>query len=276
MLAVATGGTNPGFYVSLDFGVTFPNVTSATSGTFVSSFVSGDGATMLVLDSDGYFYISTNNGFNWQRRTIDSNGSPIVVGTLLALAADQRAREIIILDSMNGYLSEDQGVSFFPVIDTAYSGAAFRSCAVGDDVGYVGGTSVPVAVSVDFRNWSQYGPSGNWNQIVCSSSGSTAYARVSDMTGDYVYKTTDSGITWTNLTPLTSGALAIACSGSGSTLLVLEPSNDLKISYDGGQSFSTITTGVLWVNQFAMNETGDLLLGGVSAADLSVGQLGLL
>ena len=219
-------------------------------------FASSSDGTKLVTGNYGDYnfgiggkiYTSADSGSTWTLREI--SGIPLAKWNAFASSSDGSK---LIAASFDGYIctSIDSGVSWIqrkPTTKRAYWLTVAMSC---DGTKLFAGDSgineqkAYIYTSIDSGStWIERDPAGidtsAWHAIACSSDGTIVY------TGDslyspslnrthYIYKSTDSGATWTSIKE--SGVWSgFACSSDGTKVVATEGGR-IKISTDSGVSW---------------------------------------
>ena len=274
LLAAASGintGTQ-GFYYSTDGGLNwtyFPR-----NGTFVDCVIGANG-WYVAEQSDSVVYRTTNSGASWNFTSLSY--SPI------AIDCDNTGQQVLAISSVGIHVSMDQGNSFTDVFIVLAAGTSYTDVAVKGDgnAAYITSTNVmgdQIYVSTDKTKstWTAYGPTAEWSGITAND-GNTAYA-VQFATGE-IWKSTDTGQTWSLLAGQPYGNIKPLCSFDGNVLYGLDSvgGNTLYQTLDGGTTFTAITNLVVnWVGNYGVDATGNKILAGVSGGNVYLGTTGIL
>jgi hypothetical protein len=262
MLAVTNGGSNPGFYVSVDFGRSFSRFTGRT-GNYVSCAVSQRrmfAADAGVIDEGrpvgGYLYYSQDDGLTWDA-LLDADEQPWI-----SIVTNTAGDVVLAITSLVALFSVDQGFSFRSLSFAMGAGSTYTGCAIADPPSFTQ-DDIVLYISVQgsdaefiYRNinpteggqfLASGSPQANWIAVCCSLSGSIAYGLTD--TG-FLYKTTDTGTTWTSMTtPEPFLNRQLQCSDDGQILYGINGLN-IYLTEDGAQTFRLLDpiadiTGIL-------------------------------
>jgi photosystem II stability/assembly factor-like uncharacterized protein len=241
MLAVASGGTNDGFYTSIDSGVSFSQYVSR-AGSFTACAMGS--RFWFVCDSAGVTYRSQDQGQTWLPLSFEF--------VVLAIACNQNGDYVVIVDQNRVYYSSDGGVSFQQVTTINIGEASITNVAIGDapsqaqddivvyvtttDSGMGDGFIYVTTNLTEGNPFNPYGPNSNWTCVSCNLAGDTAYALSSN---GQLYKSTDTGQNWTLLTtPEPFYNTQIRCSSDGQIFYGIDGSGQRYITEDGGTNFT--------------------------------------
>ncbi len=260
ILVTATGGTaaSNGIYVSQNTGGTFTKVQSIEASNYLQDncCMSFNGRFMFVTLNVGILYRSVNYGSNWSELT--NTEFPIPYKDV---ACTSNGIKVGVVTDDYVYISDSFGEGFRSIlsyIDTG--GIQFRSLCMGtidtadNYIMFVGAINGGVYQTTDGEQWDSFGPTGTWNHLVCNSNGDIVYGIKSDFTGDFLYKSSNRGRAWTQLTSLTSYSL-LSCDATGTFVVVQGgPSSTLYASIDGGSSFYELNPSL---TAFGLAMSGD-------------------
>lgn len=202
------------------------NVILAAGGR--TTYMSGN---LVAFGYDGYFYISTNGGSSWT--TVTSYGS------------DAWRKAAVSADGQKMYLLQEE--SYMDGASATPNSGIWSSTNGGS-------TWSRLTQTVNSRK-----VSSDW-EITTSADGSIVYVMFTSHSGapNYtayfnVYKSTNSGATWSNVTPTIASPTyngydpwVIKCSDDGSVVFVAER-EDFVVSTNGGSSW---TSKSIWVNAY--------------------------
>ena len=249
MLAVTNGGDNPGFYVSVDSGISFSRYTERT-GNFVSCAVSDRG--MFVADAGvndgsqtppirGLLYSSFDYGLNWE--PLSEAAQPWV-----SLVTNTAGDVVLAITSQAALFSVDQGTTFSSQTFPLGLGSEYTGCAIGDPpsefqddiVLYIsvrgsGAEYIYVNINPTEGGFFQASsPQADWKAVACSLSGSIVYALTD---GGDLYKSTDTAASWNLMTtPEVFLNRQLQCSDDGQILYGINGTN-IYLTEDGAQTF---------------------------------------
>lgn len=300
-----TNSSHEKLMYSSNGGVTFTNIAPArgtgTAASFSSVAIAGDGSLAYVTVENGgpgsgsYVYRTTNFstwtqlsfGDNSVYRTVSTNtdGSRVVIGNM---------NNIKVSDNSGNTFPTTVAVGVFGC-DMSNSGQ--KMVCFGD--------SNTLRVSTDYgATWTARAPSGTRflfeDSVAISGDGTTMYAIWSDWGGtlegkSQVYKSTNDGGAWTNITANLPEASANANSGyrnyavvdtnnSGSVVLIGSRGNSIiGVGYQTGPLYLSDDSGATWTKQtnssstywssVAMNSTGSKLIGAIGLSGIITGTL---
>ena len=283
MLAVTNGGSSPGFYVSTDGGVTWPNYTSR-SGNFSDCCMSSDGLKLYVCENGGFIYRSYNFGVNWEFIfssqnwiAIDTSGDG---GIVLAITADA-----VVISLESGDNPED--VSFVKPSGTTYTdccvaaeGATAKFITVQGDGMLAGGDYIYRSTDKQGQTWNKLNTGfpvtgfGNWKSVTCDATGDIVYATEETYTAA-LFKSQDGGTNWSYSTTNPSGGAygkIDTSSGDGKTLFVFDSALTLlDFTRNGTITFTSSPPTRNYVTRYALDATGNTILTAVQNDFLLVG-----
>ena len=228
-------------YVSIDYGVTF-SLKNTPSGEWQSISCSRDGANILVtrwtgtnLVSSNYFntwsevgspwhgtgYITPNNTYSITVHWNDYQNIKFRTGPLAGQATFVGGEHMFY--PKVGIASSDSGNIIYVSSGGQGSGYNLHSYMSSNSGG----------------NWNNLNlPYGNSNGLACSSDGIIAYI-VND--GGYIYKSTNTGVSWTAFTTMEIKRWkAICCSSDGQTVSVCSYGDGIYRSINGGNNWDLI------------------------------------
>jgi len=243
-------------YTSVDWGATWSvgtNSPTGTSGTPLYGIASSsDGSTLASTVYGGFIYKSTTSGSSWDSTTAGSANPSTGVGP----------------QNWRGIASSADGQKLLAANTGGISGGLYTSTD--------GGVT-----------WVQHiieSPATHeWLSVTSSSDGTVLAAVDSSTNGTgvgYIWRSTDSGLTWQEIT--SAGAHAwwgISISGDGTKLAATyrttaPVAGGILVSYTSGQSWSKISDGVLsWGRDFrfvSVSGDGQQILADVPNGDLYV------
>jgi hypothetical protein len=216
-----------GIYRSNDYGSTWSNIKNqyVPIGSSIRSMdVSSDGSIIVIAESGGYVWRSTNFGNSWAK--MPSIGNLAI--TWEAVSVSGTGQKIILFNGQDRYISSNTGASFTKITDANYGSVGSMSAS--DDGS--------VILLVDTNNFNP-----------CDS-------------GVYISK--NSGTTFSQINsnlPTSCGSgysvQGVGVSGDGGTL-VASSSGKTLVSQDGGASWnqSTLPAGVTGGGRLAISNDG--------------------
>lgn len=226
------------FYHSSDSGATWTRTSGTASGVYFFA-MSVDGSKIFAGGKEGgYNYTSTDSGATWTSRT------PGVVPSGRPCMSDDG--QIIMLTPANGTprLSQDGGATWADV--SGLSSANYIGCAMSQD----GSTRYAIRgnASTFYRStdngvtWNTTTlPHPSWSDVATSADGSVVF--VSTGPSRKVYKSTNSGQSFTLVaTPALTSPGFLAISGDASDIVIFDDQAELKISTDGGNTWTSETS----------------------------------
>lgn len=244
VVAGTTSGTTGNLYVSSNSGTDWTMISSMGVKSWYGTAVSSDGSKMVACAYNGYIYTSTNYGVTWTERqpvastpklwynvSISGDGS-----TMAACGA-----------STNIYVSTNDGASW-TARETSRNWFGIRISNDGTKMAAtvltnVGGGYIYTSTNQG-ANWTERSIAGlrDWREICTSDDGTKLIAVVN---GDFPFKSTDSGASWTPVCPYSS-------TSSGTWTDVASSSDGTKLAAcAGGASdnyiFYSANSGATWV-----------------------------
>jgi hypothetical protein len=269
-IVIVTGGGNTaiqnGIYASSDGGSNFTfqsNVafnTSNSCGEQISMTPSG--TIIFVTLNIGSLFRSVNSGGTFSEVT-GYLPSAFIPFRAIACSSDERATTVVAIGG--GVYASDNGGDLFEEIRAPetyeYTSLAMNGegtiIYVGSDTGGAlllgnkGGGGGGGGRGGDASGWTFTTGGGptiyKWQQICCSSDAIIAYAHLVDISGggtdNLLYKTTNRGVSWTQITSLepTTSFNRVSCDATGTVVLVSAgPNNTLWVSYNGGTFFQEV------------------------------------
>jgi len=285
LLAVASGGSNDGFYTSINNGISFSRY-FARQGSFIACAI---GSTYWFVISSNLLYRSTDKGESWNLFSLPSSD-------IIAIACNKIGDYVIVVSSGFLYYSFDAGATFERVNTLNTGEASITNCAIGDapsefqddivvyittqDSGSSDGFIYVTNNLTEGNPFYPYGPSKTWRCVSCNLAGDVAYALTSEtFDSPYeLYKSTDTGQTWTLVpTPFPFINTQIPCSSDGQILFGIEITGSgyqRYITQDGGTTFTPVgdfLSGSLV--QYGLSSDGGTSLFADPPVKLSVGRI---
>lgn len=223
-----------------------------------SNFTTQISTRQSVVDTTRGPYVSIDSGATWTRKvtgiTFLTNGASYTIDTTLAKSSPStmycanRRTFVSTLPSTYDklYKSTDNGDNWTAIspadstwqcIDCSYDGTiVLAGNSNSGDATY----DRKMALSTDGgSSWSAVGPIGQWTRVAVNSTGTRMYAL--EAGGSRLYRSMDSGSTWSITTP--TSVRTMACSSDGMTVLIGRgTSSTPMLSTDGGATFSAITS----------------------------------
>lgn len=270
LLVTGTGfdSDKNGIYVATDGGTSNWSFTPVVGSTYQndSSCMSSTGQIMWCSFDTGYIYNSRNGGVSFNEEFISPGGWKGISCTSGStdddLAVVFSVNNLLLYTRARGWeqLSPGFYISYYTGVAISGNGSKL----------YVGTNEYVLLGTKDVRGvWSFTqggGPSAfgsDWSNIVCSEDGTIAYAKVLDASGfsfdPKLYKTTDSGVTWTELAHL-AGYKPMSCDSTGNVVLFLDAFNTLFLSLDGGVTVTEVTPSLLLVYSAALSRNASFFV----------------
>jgi hypothetical protein len=283
LVAVVNGGQ---IYTSTDSGTTW-SATSAPSKAWRSIASSADGTKLVALTYGEYIYTSLDSGINWTARAKDATRNWISVTS----SADG-VNLVAVVEGGQIYTSTDSGVTWIPresnrnwrgvtssadgtrIIAVVNSGYIYTTVAqntflLNSDI-YLSNLSSSTATITSLKNvsslqffdssnsiyytnysWTPYDAIRDWFDIAASSDGSTLIACVYN---GYLYRSTNYGGLWTQLTNAGSRSWgAVASSSDGTKLVAIENgflgvTGRIYTSSDSGSNWTARAPSLRWMD----------------------------
>ena len=225
-------------YTSIDSGATWVDRTPSGTGhnlNWYSVTSSSDGSKLAAVVNPGQIYTSSNSGQSW---TLQS-GSPGGAWRSITSSSDGTKLAAVIQGS-GLYTSTDSGVTW-TVQTNAGSRAWVAICSSTD--GSVLAAAVPsvgggIFISTDSGStWTARASARQWDGVACSGDGSKLAATV---TNDYIYLSSNTGVTWAASSSPNRYWLSIASSNDGAKLVagMLSGASYVYISTNSGATWS--------------------------------------
>ena len=247
---------NGALYKSLDGGTTwFPKASiyahPVRSASAIAS--SADGTKLVATWQVGYLYTSSDSGNTWVWRNVsgDTNYWSSVV-----TSAD--GSKILASDYKNGaqpssgylYYSSNSGVSW--IQETSFGMYYCSQVAMSSDGKKMAAQEAGLGHTYIFTNGGGsggWGNSGNldggtshqFNAVVYSADG-TRLIVAAQM--DYIYTSTDDGVSWTKRTGAGTGVLTLAVSSNGMRIIAVDNQN-----FTVGYIYTSVDGGATWVQR---------------------------
>lgn len=275
VIAVTTS-TNEKVIYSSDGGSTFTNIaptrSTGTAASFSAVAISGDGSVAyLTVDSggptSGSKVYKTTNFSTWAQLSVGDTGAYRTIAT-------NTDGSVVIIGSGTTVKISSDGGSTWPT-SSAYGVFGCDISSSGQKMICFGDSST-LKFSSDYGvTWASRVPSGTRylfeDSAVISGDGSTLYAIWSDYGGalegkSKVYKSTNDGTTWTEITANLPEAAAnsntgyrnygvIETSNNGSVVLVGSRGKSTIGSYQSGYLYLSDDSGVSWTKQTGSGTT---------------------
>jgi photosystem II stability/assembly factor-like uncharacterized protein len=242
------------------------------------------GSTYWFVITSGILYRSNDQGVSWNYVSLPISGA-------IAIACNKIGDYVIVVSSEFLYYSSDAGATFERVNTLNTGEASITNCAIGDapsisqddivvyittqDSGSSDGYIYVTNNLTEGNPFYPYGPSKTWRCVSCNLAGDIAYA----LTDFYeLYKSTDTGQTWTLLTtpPANFLNIQIPCSSDGQVFFGFELTGSglqRYLTQDGGTTFSPV--GDLLpgnLAQYGLSSDGRTSLFADPSVQLSVGR----
>jgi hypothetical protein len=237
--------------------------------SWVYPLVSGDGSVFMVMASSAP-WASYDRGATWAALT----GAPNLQWNVGGSSYDGN---VIIggawASTTHLYKSTDKGATWTGIpatLTNASHGGTWSAIGVSGDGNVIvageAGTTNIILSNNGGTSWTQktgFGGDSTWkgNDFALSNDGSIIYATFlkGDITTGKLYKSTDSGATWSELTSAGTHAWAeVACSSNGSYVTVTAYGSLAYRSSDGGSTWTQITDAATNVYGVAVSSDGSI------------------
>ena len=247
-----TGITVPNTTITTPLGTTYTKILSLTIDLWTAHGIacSNDGLNIVVTNSTGYIYTSTDGGLTWKSKQLFTNGNkvgrPLYTNGILIFAGGLISTNFgaswISPESQS--LMNEYGKKFFSI--TPRGNWYFVASSSDETVFAAFYDNDYIYTSTDSGvNWTKRmtDAARRWTALAISNDGTKLFATV---LSDYLYSSTDSGVTWTKqMTDSTKyprdwGNNAIVLSSDASTVVV-SGNNSTYISNDFGVNWTTTT-----------------------------------
>jgi hypothetical protein len=243
-----------GIYRSNDYGITWSNIKNqyVPIGSGIRSMdVSSDGSIIVIAESGGYVWRSTNFGNTWSKMPQIGNWAV----SWEAVSVSGTGQKIIIFNGQDRYISSNTGASFTKITDANYGTVGsmsasddgsvillvdtnnFNPCDSGVYISKNSGTTfsqinsnLPTSCGSGY-SVSSVAVSGDASIIVASSYGKTVVSQ-------------NAGASWnqSTLPAGASGGNSLAISQDGSRMAMMRSSNSPLTSVDFGATFKASDT----------------------------------
>jgi hypothetical protein len=243
-----------GIYRSNDYGITWSNIKNqyVPIGSSIRSMdVSSDGSIIVIAESGGYVWRSTNFGNTWSKMPQIGNFAV----TWQAVSVSGTGQKIIIFNGQDRYISSNTGASFTKITDANYGSVGsmsasddgsvillvdtnnFNPCDSGVYISKNSGTTfsqitsnLPTSCGSGY-SVSSVAVSGDASILVASSYGKTLVSQ-------------NAGASWnqSTLPAGASGGNSLAISQDGSRMAMMRSSNSPLTSVDFGATFKASDT----------------------------------
>ena len=235
------------------FGANFQSITNLTAFSAISTDTTPSSSHCIAGLSDGRVIVSTNSCQSWGPKTLTSPFSTSVV----SVATSDNGTTMIAATSGDGiWVSTNTGGSFTEK-SQAYAWTDIAVDSTGAEIVGVTSDGLIVRSTDTGTTFSSIGPSGiaRWNAVTSSSDGEVLLAG-SD-SGE-LWKSSNAGSTWSQITVPNSGSVPIAdiaMSSDASKILIGLNGGKLLLSADGGSSWSEEDSVRNWTT-VAMSPSG--------------------
>ena len=243
-----------GIYRSNDYGITWSNIKNqyVPIGSGIRSMdVSSDGSIIVIAESGGYVWRSTNFGNTWSKMPQIGNFAV----TWQAVSVSGTGQKIILFNGQDRYISSNTGASFTKITDANYGSVGsmsasddgsvillvdtnnFNPCDSGVYISKNSGTTfsqinsyLPTSCGSGY-SVSSVAVSGDASILVASSYGKTLVSQ-------------NAGASWnqSTLPAGASGGNPLAISQDGSRMAMMRSSNSPLTSVDFGATFKASDT----------------------------------
>jgi hypothetical protein len=243
-----------GIYRSNDYGITWSNIKNqyVPIGSGIRSMdVSSDGSIIVIAESGGYVWRSTNFGNSWVKMPQIGNFAV----TWQAVSVSGTGQKIILFNGQDRYISSNTGASFTKITDANYGSVGsmsasddgsvillvdtnnFNPCDSGVYISKNSGTTfsqinsyLPTSCGSGY-SVSSVAVSGDASILVASSYGKTLVSQ-------------NAGASWnqSTLPAGASGGNSLAISQDGSRMAMMRSSNSPLTSVDFGATFKASDT----------------------------------
>jgi hypothetical protein len=192
--------------------------TSAPMTNWSAVASSADGARLLAAVSGGRIYTSTNSGARWT-----ATSAPSTNWSAVASSADG-SKLVAVVNGGGIHISPDAGVTW-------------------------------TAADAPKTNWSAVATSADGNKLVAVVGGTVAFLSGGGPPGP-IYRSTDSGATWTPTSVLSANCTSVSASSDGSKLVAVEHGGPLYVSRDSGGTWEELTPSFAYLVSVAASADG--------------------
>jgi hypothetical protein len=225
---------------STNGGSTWTNAAGTASGAYFL-VMSSDGSKVFAYGNEGgYNYTSTDSGATWVARTTG------VTGHFQGRPCMSEDGQSLMVTQWGGIprVSSNGGATWANA--SGLSSAFWYTCAMSDSGTYryaVNNGSTLSRSTDSGATWQSVTlPQSSWNDVATSGDGSTVY--ISNSSTGRIYKSSDFGATfsWINNGVTITNPRFIATSADASIILAFTSDSTIKVSKDGGSSWTTEST----------------------------------
>lgn len=242
LIAAATGWSQKYGYLwtSTDSGGNWVEHREVGVRPWVSAAVSNDGSMIAALADSGYLYTSTDRGLTWVEHTeVPEISFGLPFWDDVAVSGD--GTTIVLVGWGVGFVSLDGGLSWS---STGYSGSSAALSLDGSGIWIV--SNYRVYMSLDSgASWETASfPAAGMNIPSPSDIDASADGTKLLVGGnyDYIWTSTDSGVTWLQRTSEKFRYVSVAISGDGTTLGFISGSGFVQRSIDDGETWSELVS----------------------------------
>jgi hypothetical protein len=247
-------------YITTSFGNVWYTIPQFNTVDFAwgEPSLSQDGTYMLLLDQQGYLYVSQNAGTSWTTRVTD-------FVRFWEWSSMSNTGMYMLASSLDDgvYSSQNYGSTWTHILSTEFSDVAFVYVSFDGSTQFVG--YIPngvLVVSYDNGNtWNNNSiRTGNWYDIV-QSTGSN-YMILYEYPGS-LFISSDAGVSFTETMALNNNWISAAVSSNGSVQVAVVENGLIYLSTDYGATFNTTLDATSRYYSFVLlNSTGSTIYAG--------------
>ncbi len=233
--------SDPGFFVSSDYGETFARTKTLSNIDDVRNCcMSGAGQYMYVVVYNDPLGIYGSGNYGQSFASIFKN--PIILGAYWTdIDCSASGETVLVITNVNAFISVDYGQNF--TLQTLYPDITptLVACCMsrGGEVYIIATENSNLVVSTDGGStWTPRGDISYYNGVCCNGNGTIAYAST---TAGAIYKSTNSGTDWT-LINSEYGYIPVRCSPDGLNVVGADSTNRVFSSVNGGATFTASRT----------------------------------
>lgn len=257
---------NNDVFVSNDGGTTWVNVSDGTAidtSYFQDVAISADGSTLVVGGTPDGVFTSTDGGTTWTNTML---GEGIPQGNWYSVDVNEDGTKMVAaLIGSDVYVTSDAGGTWTNATSvTPGTGRPWSGVMISEDASTIaiGSFNSDILISHDLgTTWydaaaapgSVLPPWSAWGTIAATPDGQTLV--LGNEYGGDIYKSTDAGLTWANLTSgnAESGQSwkGIDITDDGQHIIAIDDTGSIHVSHDGGATFANAVkyssmTGQSW------------------------------
>ncbi len=242
---------NMGYSIYPNFGKEWRELTNYSAANCLGISCSGDGRVVFIQGWSAQSKLTTDYGASWKSTFIYNEVTPITFNNAWSSAISLDGKYIALTDNNNFWLSTDYGKTFDvpstrPNWANVVAVSATGKYMICGSINFASG--IYVSSNYSQSEWTVSNTGVNWNAVAISPDGSIMLA---GNASGVVKKSTNYGQTWstiyTDSTP--NGIKHIKCSEDGQIILIcIDASSKLKLSIDGGSTFSDVANTQSYYN----------------------------